>query len=613
MGLNQAQKEAVSHKDGPCLVLAGPGSGKTLTIAKRIEYLIKMYKVRPEEILVITFTKYAAGEMRNRFRRVAGTAGFPVTFGTFHGVYYGILKWAYGLGRSNILGEQEKYALLQEIAMRDAWEDRAGEEDEKEFLQEIAGEIGNVKNNCFDIGTYEPAKSGAARFREIFLSYEAEKKKRRKIDFEDMLVLCYELFQNRPDILKKWQEKFRYILVDEFQDINQVQYNVARLLALPENNLFAVGDDDQSIYGFRGAKPGIMQEFCKDYPDVRQIFLNTNYRSAADIVNGASRVIAHNKCRFAKKVDPFQKGTGNIHVREVEDPLVESRYVASCCRKFIKEGVPPEQIAVLFRTAPDARMLAETFAEEQIPFHMKEHVEHIYDHFICTDLECYFRLAEGIWTRKDMLRVCNRPKRYIGRDSMAEGEVSFEALRRFYCDKRWMQDRIGQFERDVKMLQGKTPYAAVQYLRKSVEYDEFLKEYAIGRGLDQEELFQTLDEIQERAKGVPTITGWLSHVEECRKTAKERTRKDSFGNAVDFQTMHGAKGLEYEVVFIIGGNEGAMPHKKAQTEEEIEEERRLFYVAMTRAKKKLVISYVAEKNGKSKSRSRFISELLAPV
>ncbi len=611
MGLNQAQREAVSHREGPCLVLAGPGSGKTLTIAKRIEYLIKRYQVMPEEILVITFTKYAAGEMRERFRRVMGPSAYPVTFGTFHGVYYGILKWAYGLGRANILSEQEKYALLQEVSAQTAEGSDAAEE--KEYLQGLAEEIGNVKNNCLDVASYVSAKRGAAQFWQIFRAYEEEKKKRGKMDFEDMLLCCLELFRKRPDVLEKWQRKFRYILVDEFQDINQAQYEVIRLLALPQDNLFAVGDDDQSVYGFRGAKPEIMQDFCRDYPDSKTIVLDVNYRCAAHIADGAACLIAHNKRRYAKKVRAFHEAEGKIQIWEFEDPLAQSRFIASECLALVKRGVPPEQIAVLYRTASDARALSETLAERQIPFHMKEHVEHLYEHFVCADVESYFRLAQGAYTRRDMLRAGSRPKRYIGRDSLAEGEPGFEALRRFYCDKRWMQERIDQFEEDVRTMRGKTPYTAIQYLRKGVGYDGFLKEYAAERGLDGGELARTLDELQERSGEFRTLADWLSHVKECRSRLKRDENRAAPENAVRLLTMHGAKGLEYEAVFLIGANEGAMPYKKAQTEEEIEEERRLFYVAVTRAKKSLAISCVKEKNGKSLSPSRFIGELFVPA
>ncbi len=613
MSLNQAQKEAVSHKDGPCLVLAGPGSGKTLTIAKRIEYLIQVYKVRPEEILVITFTKYAAGEMRERFLRVMGHKEALVTFGTFHGIYYGILKWAYGLNRENLLAEEDKYRLLGDIVSKMEWEDRPDNMEEKEFLSELAEEIGNVKNNSWDIETYESGRYGRTRFREIYYMYEKEKKRLRKIDFEDMLVQCCRLFHKRPDILKKWQQKFRYILIDEFQDINQVQYEAVRMLAAPEDNLFVVGDDDQSVYGFRGARPGIMKEFVRDYPEAPQILLNINYRSNAHVVNGASRVIAYNKQRFVKEIIPFRESAEAICIREVKNPLDESMYLLEMVKKYMKEGVSPEEIAILYRTASDAKTLVQTFSEYQIPFRMKESMASIYEHFICVDMCCYFRLILGSYERKDILQIINRPNRYIGRDSMADGDISYESLRSFYCDKKWMQDRIDRLEQDMEMLQKRTPYAAIQYIRKSIGYDEFIKSYVNYRSLDIEEILEIFEEIQERSKAFKTIEEWLQYVEDCRENQKRREKQKVSEKGIEFLTMHGSKGLEYEVVFIIQGNEGVMPYKKARTEEELEEERRLFYVAVTRAKDKLFISYVKEKNGKSKSPSRFITELLEVV
>ena len=613
VGLNQAQAEAVAHKDGPCMVLAGPGSGKTLTIAKRIEYLITKYKVRPEEILVITFTKYAANEMKNRFRQIMGRAGLPVTFGTFHGIYYGILKWAYSLNQSNLLSEEEKYGLIKQAASRMDWEELPSVDDERDYLQELAIEIGNVKNNCYDIGDYESTRYVAGRFRELYQTYEEEKRRLRKIDFEDMLIMCRDLFRRRSDILEKWQQKFRYILVDEFQDVNQAQYDVVRMLAAPQDNLFIVGDDDQSIYGFRGAKPGIMMDFAKDYPQAKQILLNVNYRSNAHIVNGALRVISHNQERYEKEIVAKKKPGETIHVQEVRDPVEESKYILETVREYADRGIPYEQMAVLYRTNLDARALSEMMTEYQIPFTMKEHLNNIYDHFIGTDISSYFHLSQGEYERKYFLQIANRPKRYISRDSMKDGRISYESLRNFYCDKDWMMDRIDQLEWDMKMIKDKTPYAAIQYIRKSMGYDEFLREYAAFRKIPLEELMAVLEEIQQNSKEYQTIAEWFVHVENYKAMLEQQKAGSSSKEGVALMTIHGAKGLEYELVFIIAGNEGSIPYKKAKTEEELEEERRLFYVAMTRAKSRLIISYVKEKNGKDLSPSRFVEELFLAV
>ena len=272
MGFNQAQKKAVTHGEGPCLVLAGPGSGKTLTIVNRIKYLIEEYKVRPEEILVVTFTRFAAAEMKNRLCALMGRQKLPVTVGTFHGIYYGILKWAYRMGQQNILSEDEKYQILRFAAAKQKMEVF----DEEDFIQDIAAEIGKIKNNRIDPDEFVSEKCSADAFREIYREYERQRKKLKKIDFDDMLVLCYELFSSRPDVLAGWQKKFRYILIDEFQDINRIQYDVIRMLALPENNLFVVGDDDQAIYGFRGADSSLMFQFREDYPEAEQILLGMN-------------------------------------------------------------------------------------------------------------------------------------------------------------------------------------------------------------------------------------------------------------------------------------------------------------------------------------------------
>ena len=613
MHLNKAQQKAACHFQGPCMVLAGPGSGKTLTIAARIENLIKRYKVRPEEILVITFTRYASYEMQNRFKSLMGGVCPPVTFGTFHGIYYGILRWAYGFTSANILTGEESSRLLGQILALPELDLKLEVEDEQDFIRDLLTEIGKVKNNGLDIQTYKASVCPGA-FADIYQMYEKKRKEMRKIDFDDMLILCHELFKSRPDILEKWQARFRYILVDEFQDVNKIQYEILKMLALPENNLFVVGDDDQSIYQFRGADPSIMLGFSRDYPDAGQILLDVNYRSTAHILNGALRVIGHNEQRFSKEIKPHAGKGECVHVQEVLDVTEEGKYVIEGVKKRMEQGVPAREIAVLFRTNRDARILAEMLAEHQIPFEMKENIQNIYDHFIARNIKSYMQLASGSRERRYFLDIMNCPKRYLSRECLESSRGDFEEMRKFYCDKGWMQDRIDQFEWDVKMMENKTPYAAIQYIRKKIGYDDYLKEYAKIRRIREEDLFEILYEIQERSKEFQSFEEWFLYIENYGQMLKEkkgRGRKDQTGEqGVSLMTMHGAKGLEFDTVFVIGGNEGVTPYRKAKLDEEIEEERRMFYVAMTRAKRKLVISYVKTKNGKELSPSRFVEELL---
>lgn len=607
MGFNEAQTQAIQHTDGPCLVLAGPGSGKTLTIVNRVKYLIEKQKVRPEEILVVTFTRFAAAEMKSRLCLVMGKRDLPVTVGTFHGIYYGILKWAYRMNQENILSETEKYQILRGVINKERMEIF----DEEDFIQDIAAEIGKVKNNRIPLEEFVSEKCSADAFRNIYRNYEQHRKQLKKIDFDDMLVLCYELFRSRPDVLAQWQKKFRYVLIDEFQDINRIQYDVIRMLAQPENNLFVVGDDDQAIYGFRGADSELMLGFGKDFPDAKQILLGMNYRSTANIVQNSLKLIENNVERYSKKLEANREGGSCLHIQEVKDPVEEAEYVLEEIQKCKENGIKEEEIAILFRVHTDARAVVEAMVERKIPFQMKEHLPNIYEHFIAKDIMAYFRLATGARNRQDFLQVMNRPKRYLGRDSVAGTKVSFEDMRKFYCDKDWMIDRIDQFEWDVKMLMKMAPYAAIQYIRKRIGYDDFLKEYAFTHQINRSDLNEVLAEIEEAAKAFTSVEEWFTHVEEYTETlrAKEKERNRP-RPGVRLMTIHASKGLEFKQVFLIGANEGRIPYQKAKTDKEIEEERRLFYVAMTRAKDFLKICYVKIKNGKEVTPSRFVDELL---
>ena len=607
MGFNEAQTQAIQHTDGPCLVLAGPGSGKTLTIVNRVKYLIEKQKVRPEEILVVTFTRFAAAEMKSRLCLVMGKRDLPVTVGTFHGIYYGILKWAYRMNQENILSETEKYQILRGVINKERMEIF----DEEDFIQDIAAEIGKVKNNRIPLEEFVSEKCSADAFRNIYRNYEQHRKELKKIDFDDMLVLCYELFRSRPDVLAQWQKKFRYVLIDEFQDINRIQYDVIRMLVQPENNLFVVGDDDQAIYGFRGADSELMLGFGKDFPDAKQILLGMNYRSTANIVQNSLKLIENNVERYSKKLEANREGGSCLHIQEVKDLVEEAEYVLEEIQKCKENGIKEEEIAILFRVHTDARAVVEAMVERKIPFQMKEHLPNIYEHFIAKDIMAYFRLATGKRRRQDFLQVMNRPKRYLGRDSVSGSQVSFEDMRKFYCDKDWMIDRIDQFEWDVKMLMKMAPYAAIQYIRKRIGYDDFLKEYAFTHQINRSDLNEVLAEIEEAAKAFSSVEEWFAHVEEYTETLKVKEKERNRPRpGVRLMTIHASKGLEFKQVFLIAANEGRIPYQKAKTDKEIEEERRLFYVAMTRAKDFLKICYVKIKNGKEVTPSRFVDELL---
>lgn len=615
MKLNRGQDEAIKHGNGPCMVLAPPGSGKTLIVTERTRYLIEESGVRPDQILVITFTRYAAREMKERFERLTAGKNYPVTFGTFHSIFYGILKCAYGIGANNLMSEKESSVLLQEVLDQTNIESTPEVEDEEELVRELLREVGIVKNGLCHLKDFHSKYLTQDEFAEVFRSYEHQKKELKKFDFDDMLVQCYALFRKKPEILQGWQKRFQYILIDEFQDINRVQYEVIRMLAAPRYNLFVVGDDDQSIYGFRGAKPELMLYMKQEFPSLRTISLTVNYRSTEFITGAAARVILHNDTRFYKRVQSFRGRGQNVHVQEVLDEQEEAQYVTEEIQKKLDQGIKPGEIAVLFRAAVQARMISEILSEHRIPFEMRDYVTNFYRHFIVKDIMAYLQLAAGKRDRSLFLTICNRPLRYLARNSMENRQVNFEDLRKFYCDKDWMLDIIDQFDVDVRMMKNMAPYAAIQYIRKKIGYDDFLKEYAEKHQISWKQLMDVMAELEERSKNFKSYDEWEIHIAKYtqeleEQQAKARKIKGERENKVQLMTIHSAKGLEFEDVFVIHANEGEIPHQKAEKKDEIEEERRLFYVALTRAKNNLCISYITQKNGNSIKPSRFVEELL---
>ena len=615
MKLNRGQDEAIKHGNGPCMVLAPPGSGKTLIVTERTRYLIEESGVRPDQILVITFTRYAAREMKERFERLTAGKNYPVTFGTFHSIFYGILKCAYGIGANNLMSEKESSVLLQEVLDQTNIESTPEVEDEEELVRELLREVGMVKNGLYHLKDFHSKYLTQDEFAEVFRSYEHQKKELKKFDFDDMLVQCYALFRKKPEILQGWQKRFQYILIDEFQDINRVQYEVIRMLAAPRYNLFVVGDDDQSIYGFRGAKPELMLYMKQEFPSLRTISLTVNYRSTEFITGAAARVILHNDTRFYKRVQSFRGRGQNVHVQEVLDEQEEAQYVTEEIQKKLDQGIKPGEIAVLFRAAVQARMISQILSEHRIPFEMRDYVTNFYRHFIVKDMMAYLQLAAGKRDRSLFLTICNRPLRYLARNSMENRQVNFEDLRKFYCDKDWMLDIIDQFDVDVRMMKNMAPYAAIQYIRKKIGYDDFLKEYAEKHQISWKQLMDVMAELEERSKNFKSYDEWEIHIAKYtqeleEQQAKARKIKGERENKVQLMTIHSAKGLEFEDVFVIHANEGEIPHQKAEKKDEIEEERRLFYVALTRAKNNLCISYITQKNGNSIKPSRFVEELL---
>ena len=616
MAFHKSQLQAIHHRQGPMMVLAGPGSGKTTVITHRVKYLVEECSVEPGSILVITFTKAAAQEMRQRFEKLTEGRRLPVSFGTFHAVFFAILKRAYRYDASNIARDEQRTAIIRELVDRYQMD----VEDEAEFISQILSEISLVKGEMMNLDYYYSKNCSEEMFKKLYQGYEKAMVEKSLLDFDDMLVLCYELFTQRKDILEAWQRKYQYILIDEFQDINRVQYEIVRMLAAPQNNLFIVGDDDQSIYRFRGAKPEIMLGFEKDYPQAKRVLLGINYRSTSNIVDYAGRLIRHNKTRFEKEIRAARGAGRPVTTVGFADAPTETRTIIKEIQDYVQMGYRLSDIAVLYRTSMEPRLLMERLMEYNIPFQMRDALPNIYEHWITQDLLTYIRIAADPLAEKhqakraDALRIINRPKRYISREALDGQIVSWNQVKSWYRSKDWMVERIEDLEYDLKILKKLAPVAAVNYIRKAIGYDEYLKDYAEYRRMKPEELLELADQIQESASGYKTIDAWLLHMEEYGEQLKQQAQNWEVRDqdCVALMTMHSAKGLEFPIVYIMDANERVTPHHKAVLDADLEEERRMFYVAMTRAKDRLHVYYTKERYGKPQERSRFIDEYLYP-
>ena len=619
--VNKAQYRAITHGAGAMLVLAGPGSGKTFVVTQRIKYLIEQHHVKPEDILVITFTKAAAEEMQERFAKLSAGKCNPVYFGTFHSVFFQILRHTYRFTAQNIIRENDKYRLLSQI-IRELPDEILGQAQldySTETLQNLLSEISTVKNNGVTPQEVRSATVPQAVFERIFQMYKQEMNRNKLIDFDDMVLLCRNLLAERPDTLKVWQQRFQYILVDEFQDICPLQYEVVRMLAKPQDNLFIVGDDDQSIYGFRGSKPEIMLNFTKEYPKAEQVLLDVNYRSRQGIVDTAARLIAHNKMRFDKAVRAQNKQNDGVKIYSFQSKSKQAESIALLIKQYIAlPDTKYSDIAILYRTNNHTIYTADRLMREGIPFTMKEKPKNIYESPVAKDIIAYMRYALYETNQEDFLRIMNKPVRYIKRSIVPRGAFKMRELIDNNHATGYVVQNILEFYDELHFIKSLNPFSAVNFIRKGVGngtgYDAYLKKQAAEKGKDVSEEFEELEELMRLSREFETIELWLEHIENYDAilyeiAQQEKRLKKMNTDAVSMVTMHASKGLEWDVVILPDVNEGVIPHKKAVTDAELEEERRMFYVAMTRAKQHLFIFYIQEKEAGNLLPSRFLDEL----
>lgn len=607
---NKSQIQAISHMDGPAMVLAGPGSGKTTVITHRIKNLIEKAEVRPENILVVTFTKAAAISMQKRFSTLMnGGKGQPVTFGTFHSVFYKILRKSRRYEAKEILSERQKTDYIREIIGRYG----ISSNDVSELSQNIINDIGNIKGNMLNAQEYEPSCCKKEDFIKVYNAYNLELKKDGKMDFDDILRECYLLLCENHTILEQWRELYKYILIDEFQDINRIQMNIIELLASPLNNIFVVGDDDQSIYGFRGARPEIMIEFKDYYPEAELIVLNVNYRSTQSIINVAGRVIENNKTRLDKCAHANNDKDFQPDIRKFRNQVEELKFVVSKIKEYEKQGISLSEMAILVRNNSQIQEISSFLKNRKIEAESGKHRSNIYNGMVAKDILSYVRGAlkfDGTYFNEDLIYVLNKPQRYISRQVVLSVNMNISAVRRIYS-----KNNIDSFLFHIEMIRKLPPQAALSYIRKGAGYEEYLRLYAIENNIPMSGLLKQLEQLVQECSKFNTLEQWINSIDSAQNSEGQNFGKKSSGeggtnNRINIMTMHGSKGLEFKAVFIVDANQGIIPTSKALRERDFEEERRLFYVAITRAIDYLNIYAVEERLGCPIEVSMFVEEML---
>lgn len=604
---SQSQREAINHKDGPALLIAGPGSGKTFTIVQRIINLIEKENIPPNQILVLTFSKAAASQMHDRFKVESGN--LDVHFGTFHSLAYFILKKSFSFKENNLIFDFEKRRMLSQILKNHGLDELCSTENLQFSIDSISKQKNSSNYNQISIslGTDDISNNILQSVLDEYFEFLKEK---GKLDFDDMILRCIELLKNNNQILIQYQNQFKYILVDEFQDINIPQYDLVKLISYPDNNLMCVGDDDQAIYGFRGSTPGIMNIFDKDYPGNKHIYLTENYRSGENIVKLAENIISDNKIRFSKSYIPVNP-SGKIYSVICETHISQNEYILSFLNGLSKEELA--DTAILVRTNRDVSVYSKLLSQNRIRINQSQPKNiSIKDSFIFDDIRAYLKFIYEGQRRSDFLLIMNKPERYIQRAAVFNENVSLETLKQYYAQNKDMLQSLDSFFRLIHLAGKMDTFYALNIIRKNLGYEKYIR--AVSKSEEEYEqnmniLIKVTDLFKNYSKTV-SVEEYINSTKldkssDSSSNSNSNTNPDEEGSlqyGVKVMTMHTSKGLEFENVIIPDANEGILP-EKGVTGNELEESRRLFFVAVTRAKKCLCILATKERN---RDISRFI-------
>lgn len=626
--LNERQKEAVLATEGPVLVLAGAGSGKTTVLVNRIAYMISEKHIRPWNILAITFTNKAAREMKDRIERLLGDTAKDMWIGTFHSVCVRILRSCIDL-----LGYSRDFVIYDTADTKTVMKEclRELDIDEKSFpVRNVLSIISNAKNDLMDAATFENVYKSDYRMSiiaKIYYRYQTKLRKNNAVDFDDIILNTVKILSENPDVLSKYQDKFQYILVDEYQDTNNSQYLLINLLAQANRNLCVVGDDDQSIYKFRGANIGNILNFEDDYSDVQKITLDQNYRSTQNILDAANSVISNNKGRMGKSLWTSNGDGNKVFVYTGTNEYDEARYIARQIKKHFDEQGSFSDCAILYRTNAQSRVIEEMLMRESVPYKVFSGLR-FYDRKEIKDIIAYLRVVYNPNDDVSLARIINEPKRKIGNATLEKARNIAREKETSLYDVISHADDYPEFKTAIKKLLGFSEIIqSLIKLKDTVTIEDLtgriLNDTGYMPALVMEDTTESKTRIENLGEFISVITEFEKN-EETGNTLGEFLENISLVSDIDgydenedsavLMTIHSAKGLEFPIVFLSGLEEGLFPGMRSmESDDDIEEERRLCYVAITRAKEQLYITKTISRtiHGKTMptTASRFFKEI----
>lgn len=615
------QEKAVVSTEGPLLILAGAGSGKTRVLTARTAFMIEEKNIDPGSVMLVTFTAKAAAEMKKRIALYPGMSPATVNqliAGTFHSIFYRILCF------------HERETWSSDKLMKKEWQreqilKEAGRKlqlDEKEFAYDLAlQQIGLWKNTMIMPSEVKPESPWEEKVALLYKDYEAAKDKQKLFDFDDMLLGCYKLFKEKPEILENYQNRFHYFLIDEFQDINKVQYELMRMLSAKHGNVCAVGDDDQSIYSFRGSDPAYLSKFKTDFQHTKLIILNQNYRSPHEIVETANTLISANLTRHEKEMRAQFSGECPPVIFHPYDEEEEATMILTDIKERIEQGERPGDFAILFRTNAASRAIFERLANSSLPFRLDQDIESFYERFMVKGMLSFLRLSMNPDDSDAIKNILPSLflKQSIFRDLQANSILNdcsmLEALTTVKTGFAFQEQKLKKLIPIVRSLSSLSPISAIDIVEKDLGYQDFIKK----RGNEGNQLEKGSDDIRDlkvAARNFKTVGEFLEHADHMSAMNTEIKRSNrNLTDAITLSTIHRAKGLEYGNVYIIGTVDGSIPHDYSLDAyrngdlQPLEEERRLLYVAVTRAEKNLFISVPQKRRGRKANPSRFLSTL----